>query len=182
MIRTVPNMYLFLNDTAICVKYIYIYIYIYIKNRLPNIEPRKSMTIGKNLTGHCELWGNSLHGTRWNYNQSIRIGCLPRCPNPCSRIHKPRGEGQRTCHGFSLFFSGCSWLFHSPNKASAAEGFLLGLYRIAFVNQDLPSSPTCLDLPRLAWTCLAQLPIACQSGFAVAAAVAAWVPRGPKST
>jgi hypothetical protein len=68
---------------------------------------------------------------------------------------------------FFIVFSGCSWLFHSPNKASAAEGFLLGLYRIAFVNQDLPSSPTCLDLPRLAWTCLAQLPIACRPGCAV---------------
>ena len=38
----------------------------------------------------------------------------------------------------------------SPNKALAAEGFLLVLYRIAFVHQDLLSWPTCLDLPRLA--------------------------------
>ena len=38
----------------------------------------------------------------------------------------------------------------SPNKALAAEGFLLTFYRIAFVDQDLLSWPTCLDLPRLA--------------------------------
>ena len=39
-----------------------------------------------------------------------------------------------------------------PNERSE-EGFLLVLYRIAPVFQDFPSSPsspTCLDLPRLA--------------------------------
>ena len=37
----------------------------------------------------------------------------------------------------------------SPNSA-CTEGFLLVLYRITFVFQDLLSRPTCLDLPRLA--------------------------------
>ena len=32
----------------------------------------------------------------------------------------------------------------------AGVGFLLILYRITFVDQDLPSPPTCLYLPRLA--------------------------------
>jgi len=43
------------------------------------------------------------------------------------------------CHGvpfFVCFFSVCD----SPNKALAAEGFLLVLYRIGFAGQDLPSS------------------------------------------
>ena len=46
--------------------------------------------------------------------------------------------------------------FHgfAPNKALAAEGFLLTLCRIAFVPQDFASPLTCLDLPRLASTCL----------------------------
>ena len=35
--------------------------------------------------------------------------------------------------------------------------------------QDLLSWPTCLGLPGLAWTCLAQLSIACSAGFAVVA-------------
>ena len=45
---------------------------------------------------------------------------------------------------------------YSPNKALAAEGFLLILYRITFAYQDLPSSGY-----------LAQLPIACISGLLV---------------
>ena len=48
-------------------------------------------------------------------------------------------------------------------------GFLLVLYRITFGGQDFPSPLTCLDLPRLAYTCLALLPIACIPGFLVAA-------------
>ena len=48
-------------------------------------------------------------------------------------------------------------------------GFLLVFYRITFVDQDFPSWPTCLDLPRLAQTCLAPLPTACISRFAVVA-------------
>ena len=42
-----------------------------------------------------------------------------------------------------------SRLDFSPNKRSE-EGFLLALYRITFVDQDLLSWLTCLDLPRLA--------------------------------
>ena len=38
---------------------------------------------------------------------------------------------------------------NSPNSA-CTEGFLLVLYRITFMFQDLLSWPTCLDLPRLA--------------------------------
>ena len=38
---------------------------------------------------------------------------------------------------------------NSPNIACDG-GFLLILYRITFVDQDLLSWPTCLDLPRLA--------------------------------
>ena len=52
-------------------------------------------------------------------------------------------------------------LYLSPNKALAADGFLLFLYRIAFVVEDFPSSVVVVvvavvvvDLPRLAQTCL----------------------------
>ena len=38
---------------------------------------------------------------------------------------------------------------YSPNKASAAEGFLLSLYTIAFVDQDLPSPPVYLGYLRV---------------------------------
>ena len=44
---------------------------------------------------------------------------------------------------FSLFWT------YSPNKALAAEGFLLRLYRISLVRQDF-SSLVAADLPRLA--------------------------------
>ena len=61
---------------------------------------------------------------------------------------------------FSLAFNSCLRHFiffeNSPNKASAAEGFLLAFYRITFVIQDFPSPPTCLD-----FNCLAQLLITC---------------------
>ena len=47
-------------------------------------------------------------------------------------------------YGFFVFLN-------SPNKASAAEGFLLRLYRIAFVDQDFArGSSVAADLPRLA--------------------------------
>ena len=56
------------------------------------------------------------------------------------------------------------------DRREAEWGFLLVLYRITFVDQDFPS-PRYLD-------CSAHLPIACISGFAVAA----WIPRVPKGT
>ena len=63
-----------------------------------------------------------------------------------------------------------SVLLDSPNKGgTTGVGFLLPFYRITFVDQDFPSWPTCLDLPRLAQTCLALLPIACGPGFPVVA-------------
>ena len=41
-------------------------------------------------------------------------------------------------------------LFPQTKGGTTGVGFLLALYRITFVDQDLPSWPACLDLPRLA--------------------------------
>jgi len=41
-----------------------------------------------------------------------------------------------TCFSLSVI----SYIHYSPNKASAAEGFLLSLYRITFVHQVFASS------------------------------------------
>ena len=49
--------------------------------------------------------------------------------------------------GFLLAFYRIAFV---PQTALALEGFLLSFYRITFVDQDFPSPPTCLDLPRLA--------------------------------
>ena len=65
------------------------------------------------------------------------------------------------------------YLFIPQTKGgTTGVGFLLILYRITFVNQDFPSSATCLDLPTLASTCLAQLPIVWMSGFFVVSLLA----------
>ena len=53
---------------------------------------------------------------------------------------------------FLMIFEDICEMFSSPNKDGAASevGFLLTFYKITPGDQDFPSPPTCLDLPRLA--------------------------------
>ena len=65
----------------------------------------------------------------------------------------------------------------SPNKALAAEGFLLGLYRIALVDQVFPSVSASAWLPKPGYLSL-EMPIATlvDQDF-LSSSASAWVPK-----
>ena len=83
---------------------------------------------------------------RFLYTCTCCVYCIPvhvvHVVYTCVSIHFSQGGGStKHIYLFPKQSFSCGWILtYSPNKASAAEGFLLVFYRIALFVYDFPSS------------------------------------------